>query len=296
MSRTFCRMDAWSNDERMAGPKWNAAQLIGKSQKGRYEHEKDLNHLPTKSNLTLLKCHVVSFTENFYTPYPQMPWSHFYPFKKKGMGSHRPHILVEKKKHPPQFFVALDPPNLRVPKISFPVPVGWWKQISRYLQPGVLCHWRMGPSLPGRKKEWQCQGHDHRGICDVIGVLKFQRDLMGDLIDSLAGPKYVHVNVFVCVCVLKYMYVHISILYIYILYIYIYSSLFGELNLFHQVSPSLQKSEKNQGFRLGKKSIQKHKCNRYRLPTQNKNPTDWPKATWSANAVGILLSSYTPQN
>lgn len=28
------RMDAWSNDDRMAGPKWNSAQLIGKSQKG----------------------------------------------------------------------------------------------------------------------------------------------------------------------------------------------------------------------------------------------------------------------
>ena len=94
------------------------------------------------------------------------------------------------------------------------------KKTSRLPTTRRLVPLKDGTLFARKEKEWQCQGHDHRGICDVIGVLKFQRDLMGDLIDSLAGPKYVHVNVFVCVCVFKYMYVHISILCIYI-YIYL---------------------------------------------------------------------------
>lgn len=90
------------------------------------------------------------FTENLY-PYPQMPWSDFDSIQKKGMGSHHiaPQISWKKKNIDLNFFVAW-PPNLWVPKI-FPRSGGWWK-FSRYLQPGVLCHWRMGPSLPGRKK------------------------------------------------------------------------------------------------------------------------------------------------
>ena len=198
MSRTFCRMDAWSNDERMAGPKWNSAQLIGKSQKGRYEHEKDLNHLPTKSNLTLLKCHVVSFTENFYTLTPRCPGP-ISIHSKKRYGVTSPTYLAEKKNIDPNLFMAW-PSQPTSPQNLFPLPVGWWKKLP------VTYNQRLVPLKDGtlfarKEKEWQCQSHDHRGICDVIGVLKFQRDLMGDLIDSLAGPKYVHVNVFVCVCV-----------------------------------------------------------------------------------------------
>ena len=251
MSRTFCRMDAWSNDERMAGPKWNAAQLIGKSQKGRYEHEKDLNHLPTKSNLTLLKCHVVSFTENFYTLTPRCPGP-ISIHSKKRYGVTSPTYLGWKKKTSTPILRGAWPSQPTSPQNLFPRSGGVVKNNFPLPTTRRLVPLKDGTLFARKEKEWQCQGHDHRGICDVIGVLKFQRDLMGDLIDSLAGPKYVHVNVFVCVCVLKYMYVHISILYIYYIYTYIALSLVNWIYFtkFHQASKN---QKKIRGFRLGKK-------------------------------------------
>ena len=46
-------------------------------------------------------------------------------------------------------------------------------------------------------------------------------------------------------------------MYIYLYYVYMY--IFGELNLLHQVSPSLQKIKENQGFRLRTKKQNKAK-------------------------------------
>ena len=137
--------------------------------------------------------------ENLY-PSPGCPGPISIPFKKKVWGHiTSPHKYLGKKKtkHRPQFLRGLTS-QTRSHQNLFPVPVGG--EFFPLPTTSVLCHWRMGPSLPGRKKSGSV-----RAMTTVASVMSSgswnSNGIKWEMIDSLAGPKYVHVNVFVCVCV-----------------------------------------------------------------------------------------------
>ena len=153
MSRTFCQQECML-DLMMTGwldPNWILLSSLERAKRAAINMKKDLNHLPTKSNPNLWGA-MWWVLQKIYTLTPDALVR--FRFHSKKVWSHitsPTNILVGKKKHPPQFFVALDPPNLRVPKISFPSRWGGEKNFPLPTT-SVLCHWRMGPSLPGRKK------------------------------------------------------------------------------------------------------------------------------------------------
>ena len=114
------------------------------------------------------------FTENLY-PYPRMPWSdfRFHSKKRYGVTSHRPTNILEKKKHRPKFLRGLTSQPMSPQNLS---PFRWVVKIFPLPTTRRLVPLKDGTLFARKEKEWQRQSHDHRRICDVIGVLKFQRD------------------------------------------------------------------------------------------------------------------------